>query len=89
VRIFNLGPRINTNNPEYAPVISADESKLIFTSKRKEGTGSLTTLDGFYYEDIYIADKVSEGWSVQSLDSAEKKEKHNLFYVFWSKSRQI
>lgn len=89
VRIFNLGPRINSNDPEYAPVISADESKLIFTSKRKEGTGSLTTPDGFYYEDIYIADKVSEGWKVQSLDSAEKKEKHNMFYVFWSKSRQI
>jgi outer membrane protein OmpA-like peptidoglycan-associated protein len=89
VKIFNLGPTINTNDPEYAPVISSDESKLIFTSKRKEGTGSLTTPDGFYYEDIYIADKVSEGWNVQSLDSSKKDEKRSLLYVFWSKSRQI
>lgn len=89
VRIFNIGPSINTNDPEYAPVISADESKLIFTSKRKEGTGNRTTPDGYYYEDIYIADKVSEGWQVQSLDSTDKKTKKSLFYIFWSKARKI
>src|ERR1035438_797288 len=53
VRILNLGPTINTSNREYAPVISADESKLIFTSRRKEGTGKKTNPEGYYYEDIY------------------------------------
>ncbi|MCC6690468.1 MAG: PD40 domain-containing protein, partial [Bacteroidia bacterium] len=89
IRILNIGSSINTVDPEYAPVISADESKLIFTSKRKEGTGSLTTPDGYYYEDIYIADKLSEGWQVQNFDTTLKNQKRSLMYIFWSKSRQI
>ncbi len=89
VRIFNIGSTINSKDPEYAPVISADESKMIFTSKRKEGTGKSTTPDGYYYEDIYIAEKVSEGWNVQVIDSSAQNKKQGLFYVFWSKARKI
>ncbi len=89
VRILNLGPTVNTFNREYAPVISADESKLIFTSRRKEGTGRKTTPEGYYYEDIYIAEKLSEGWQVQSLDSTYKKEKHPFYSIFFSKARNI
>ncbi|MCU4164237.1 hypothetical protein [Carboxylicivirga caseinilyticus] len=53
-RISNLGQAINSENDEHSPVISADESILIFTSNR-QGTGSLTTSDGQYYEDIHKA----------------------------------
>jgi len=47
---------INSQFAEYCPLISADESMMIFTSKRKETTGGLR--DPFsleFYEDIYIS----------------------------------
>lgn len=34
IKITNIGNAINTNNQEYAPVISADASLLMFTTKR-------------------------------------------------------
>lgn len=51
-RISNLGQAINSEYDEHSPVISADESTLLFTSNR-QGTGSLTGFDGMFYEDIY------------------------------------
>lgn len=61
VEITNLGEKINTSFPEYSPVISADESTLIFTSRRKYGT-TPTTQDELF-EDIYITNKKGGTWS--------------------------
>ena len=56
VRVFidNIG-ELNTVFPEYGPVISADESVLIFTSCRDNTTGGGRDENGIYFEDIYIA----------------------------------
>jgi tetratricopeptide (TPR) repeat protein len=51
-RISNLGQAINSEFDEHSPVISADESILIYTSNR-QGTGDLSNPDGLYYEDIH------------------------------------
>ncbi len=51
-RISNLGQAVNSENDEHSPVISADETILMFTSNR-QGTGSLKTYDDLYYEDIH------------------------------------
>lgn len=55
---------LNSSFPEYAPVISADEKTIIFTSRRKGSTGgeSNRLLDGSYREDIYISNKVEGNW---------------------------
>ena len=53
VIIENLGENINTSYQEYAPVISPDESTLIFTSRRPGGYKKNKSDDGDYYEDIY------------------------------------
>jgi hypothetical protein len=59
--IRNLGPPVNTNGNEYVPVISTDESVLIYTYKGPKSTGGLQNEklkpdpDGIYYEDIMIA----------------------------------
>ncbi len=46
---------INSSAHDYSPLISADESMMIFTSRRKGGTTNQPTReDGMYYEDIYI-----------------------------------
>ena len=64
VRVFidNLGPNINTPYNEYGAVISADESVLLFTSRRPGSTGG--KIDEFIneqFEDIYISEKLPDG----------------------------
>lgn len=60
--IENIGSVINTQFPEYAPVITADESKMLFTSSRDNTIGGgIDPVDLFYYEDIYISPSKSIG----------------------------
>jgi outer membrane protein OmpA-like peptidoglycan-associated protein len=62
VDITNLSDNINTEYPEYAPLVSADEKKIIFTSRRPENTNPDLAADFEYYEDIYQADFVDGQW---------------------------
>jgi outer membrane protein OmpA-like peptidoglycan-associated protein len=63
VFIDNLGPNINTHYPEYSPIISADESEIIFTSKRPNTTGGKIDEDGGeYMEDLYISFFKNGAW---------------------------
>ncbi|OFY69459.1 MAG: hypothetical protein A3G23_00785 [Bacteroidetes bacterium RIFCSPLOWO2_12_FULL_37_12] len=59
----NLGKIINSEFPEYSPVITADEQTLIFTSRRPGSTGGYYEVDNMYYEDIYLSEKVEGNWS--------------------------
>ncbi len=62
VWIDNLGAEINSGYPEYAPVISADESLIMFTGKRKDGVDELIDPEtGKYFEDIFVAEKDENG----------------------------
>jgi hypothetical protein len=63
VKIENIGNVINSEYPDYVPLISADESVLIFTSRRKGSTGNQLDPNGDYFEDIYISHKTENGWS--------------------------
>jgi outer membrane protein OmpA-like peptidoglycan-associated protein len=53
LRIRNLGKNVNSAFPDYAPVLTSDESQLLFTSKRPGTTGGRRDEEGYYYEDIY------------------------------------
>jgi outer membrane protein OmpA-like peptidoglycan-associated protein/Tol biopolymer transport system component len=55
IKIENLGDPVNSEFPDYSPVISQDESTIIFTSRRVGSTGGKKDSDGKYFEDIYIA----------------------------------
>lgn len=55
VFIDNVGPTINTQYPEYGPLVSADETSMLFTSRRPTAKGQLATDAGLYYENIYIS----------------------------------
>ncbi|MEO6883074.1 MAG: hypothetical protein ABI199_03515 [Bacteroidia bacterium] len=69
VDIQNLGASINTDASEYAPVVSADESVLMFTYRGPRSTGGLEnpklksdTIAGEYYEDVFVSQKVGDTW---------------------------
>lgn len=59
--IKNIGLPINTAETEGVPVISADESVIIFTYAGKKSTGGLLNdelkpdIDGSYHEDIFMS----------------------------------
>ncbi|MBI4947614.1 MAG: OmpA family protein [Bacteroidetes bacterium] len=53
--IKNLGEEINSPYADYSPVVSADESMLLFTSRRPENNDQLKDESGKYFEDIYIS----------------------------------
>ncbi|MDY0315108.1 MAG: OmpA family protein, partial [Bacteroidales bacterium] len=66
VRVFidNLGPTVNSKYPDYGPVITTDQSVLIFTSRREGSTGEeIDPNDMLYYEDLYISYNDEKGWS--------------------------
>ncbi len=64
VRIDNLGPEINSQFPDYSPVLPENESKIIFTSRREQSTGKMVDPeDSLFFEDIYISYKIDSNWA--------------------------
>lgn len=67
--IQNIGNVINSENQEYVPVISSDESVLIYTYTGPKSTGGLMNDDfqpdpnGYYYEDVFISHRSADGKS--------------------------
>jgi len=60
VIIETMGDTINSVYSDHSPVISANEKTLIFTSRRAGGTSDNLTIEGDYYEDIYVSYKKDE-----------------------------
>lgn len=82
VSIRNIGETINSEASEYVPVISSDESILIFTYRGENSVGGRKNWDGesdpygVYHEDIHMAEKGPEGdWlppePIEKLNSEE------------------
>jgi outer membrane protein OmpA-like peptidoglycan-associated protein len=63
VLIENLGPVVNSRYREYAAVITADESVMLFTSRRPNTTGQSIADDGMYFEDILSTTKQNNAWT--------------------------
>ncbi len=68
VDIRNVGGDVNTDAGEYVPVITIDESTLIFTYRGPRSTGGLQDgkfrpdTSGEYYEDIMMSQRVGDRW---------------------------
>ncbi len=68
VDIVNIGAPINTENSEYVPVITSDETVLIYTYRGVRSKGGLMDKTGKpdprgeYYEDIMVSYKVGNKW---------------------------
>ena len=66
VEFENLGPKVNSPYPDYYPYVTNEESKLVFTSRRKK-SGTMIEFDGYYNSDIFM---------VQNLSSTYPKTKN-------------
>ncbi|MBA3663025.1 MAG: PD40 domain-containing protein [Bacteroidetes bacterium] len=71
IQITNLGDSINSQYPDYSPVLSADERMLIFTTRRPNTTGGLKDANGSFNEDVVVAYKDEKNvWSSPQAISA-------------------
>jgi len=81
VRAFidNFGNVVNSKYPEYGAIISADESVMMFTSRRNTSTGGkLDEALNEYYEDIYITTKADGKWTTpQNMGTNVNSDLHD------------
>ena len=60
----NLGKEINSDDPDYYPFVTGNETFLAFTSRRKDGMGGKKVeVDGYHPSDIYYAKVEGGKWS--------------------------
>ncbi len=61
--IVNIGPRINSEWHDFAPVLNEDQTTMIFTTRRKQGNLNQDVhTDNFPFEDIFISQQSDSGW---------------------------
>jgi len=78
VKIENIGENINSRFSDYVPVITADESMLIFTSRHEESTGRLLDPNNKYFEDVYISYKKNGAWiKAEKIDTNINTHTHD------------
>lgn len=61
----NLGPGVNTKNPEYFPTITGDDQMLLFTRRVPEPTAPMGEQEDFYYS-IYDNGKWTKSYSISN-----------------------
>lgn len=66
IRIENMGASINSEFPDYSPVVTNDENIILFTSRRLNSTGGRVATDGKYFEDIYYSLNVNGSYTPAS-----------------------
>ncbi len=77
--VENIGPLVNTEWPEYAPVVSSDLKTLYFTTRRPDNVGGQKDADGKYFEDICFATFIdsSKVWgNVKNLGTPINSKDH-------------
>ncbi|MBA3680127.1 MAG: tetratricopeptide repeat protein [Bacteroidetes bacterium] len=64
VTFQNLGKEINSDEPDYYPFVSADETIMAFTSRRKENVGGKKVeMDGYHSSDVYYSKIENSNWT--------------------------
>ena len=61
--IVNIGREINSEFEDYAPVLTSNESEIVFTTRRRDGnTNENVADDNKPFEDIFTTDKKNGSW---------------------------
>jgi len=58
---------INTEFPEYRPVVNADESMMIFTARRSDSKGGKRDYEGKYFEDVLVSYNDNGTWTEPTI----------------------
>ncbi|MDJ1502200.1 OmpA family protein [Xanthocytophaga agilis] len=88
--INNIGSVINSKYADFAPVISADETVLVFTSRREGSTGEeLSPEDNQFYEDMYISYKANGKWSTPRNLKEINTDQHDACVALSSDGKQL
>ena len=79
VFIDNAGPELNSPSSDYGPVVSADESTILITSRRAGSTGGKKDPEGNgFFEDIYQSTWKGKAWSrAVNLGEPVNTDDHN------------
>jgi len=71
VTFTNLGPEINSPDPDYYPYVNGNETFLVFTSRRKENVGgNKIEIDGYRPSDIWFS-KVENGKWIKAYNAGK------------------
>ncbi|MCK5104014.1 MAG: PD40 domain-containing protein, partial [Cyclobacteriaceae bacterium] len=63
-RIENMGPAINSEWDDFAPVVTSDESFMAFTTRRQEGNTNADVFDDMlFYEDVFYSARSGDKWT--------------------------
>ncbi len=60
-KIYHLSKILNSEYAEYTPSVSADNKKMIFTSRRPNGISEKKDIDNGYFEDVWMSTKNANG----------------------------
>ena len=64
VSLVHMDDRINSEWPDYAPTINADETVMVFTTRRpEENSNNRLAVDNEFYEEIFYSRKVNDEWT--------------------------
>jgi tetratricopeptide (TPR) repeat protein len=73
VSFENLGPAVNTEYPDYYPFVAKDESRMVFTSRRRRNEGIGREFDGYYASDIWMAEQKKDGEGFKRAENAGRR----------------
>lgn len=79
VTLSHLSNSINSEWPDYAPTINADETFMVFTTRRpEENMNNRLAQDNEYYEEIFYTKKVDGEWTpARNLSGPLNNSYHN------------
>lgn len=92
IMVTNLGDPINSKYPDYAASVNADETYMIFTSRREGNTGGKKPKEEvFEYEDVYFSQKSEGGYWVpaQKLDGVNTNRHDGSVWLSSDASKMI
>jgi tetratricopeptide (TPR) repeat protein len=78
IEVTNVGKAINTEFSDYVPLVTGNDSMMVFTSRRKGSTGGELDPYNNYFEDIYYSFKKGEEWTpAENIGNALNTNTHD------------
>ena len=93
-QVINLGEKVNSPEPDYAPVVSLDGQAMYFTSRRLRADKSNEAIKepetNLYMEDVYVSYKDDDGnWSEAELLDFSLPERNDATVAVSTDERRI